>query len=170
MVALNTTSFSLLPQNPKPISLSRVSSFICRAFTKFPGDSDSDDSPDEIPGRRSNYSGVKLEETVDSKTGKLRLDSWVSSRIDGVSRARVQSSIRSGLVSVNGRVTDKVPLLYTQNYICSKKEFEIIIHLPIIFVLLVLSLIRSLRGKRLSNVVECTKISFKFVSTCHVEN
>ncbi|XP_015073900.2 RNA pseudouridine synthase 2, chloroplastic isoform X2 [Solanum pennellii] len=108
MGALNTTSFSLLPQNPKPISLSRVSSFICRAFTKFPGDSDSDDSPDEIPGRRSNYSGVKLEETVDSKTGKLRLDSWVSSRIDGVSRARVQSSIRSGLVFVNGRVTDKV--------------------------------------------------------------
>ncbi|KAG5613532.1 hypothetical protein H5410_024813 [Solanum commersonii] len=108
MLALNTTSFSLLPQNPKPFSLSRVSSFICRAFTKFPGDSDSDDSPDEIPGRRSNYSGVKLEETVDGKTGKLRLDSWVSSRIDGVSRARVQSSIRSGLVSVNGRVTDKV--------------------------------------------------------------
>lgn len=108
MLALNTTSFSLLPQNPKPFSLSRVSSFICRAFTKFPGDSDSDDSPDEIPGRRSNCSGVKLEETVDGKTGKLRLDSWVSSRIDGVSRARVQSSIRSGLVSVNGRVTDKV--------------------------------------------------------------
>ncbi|XP_049363098.1 RNA pseudouridine synthase 2, chloroplastic [Solanum verrucosum] len=108
MLALNTTSFSLLPQNPKPFSLSRVSSFICRAFTKFPGDSDSDDSPDEIPGRRSNYSGVKLEETVGGKTGKLRLDSWVSSRIDGVSRARVQSSIRSGLVSVNGRVTDKV--------------------------------------------------------------
>ncbi|KAL3340781.1 hypothetical protein AABB24_029090 [Solanum stoloniferum] len=108
MLALNTASFSLLPQNPKPFSLSRVSTFICRAFSKFPGDSDSDDSPDEIPGRRSNYSGVKLEETVDSKTGKLRLDSWVSSRIDGVSRARVQSSIRSGLVSVNGRVTDKV--------------------------------------------------------------
>ncbi|XP_016568333.1 RNA pseudouridine synthase 2, chloroplastic isoform X2 [Capsicum annuum] len=108
MQALNTSSFSLLPQNPKPFSLSTFSTFICRAFSKFPGDSNSDDSPDEITGRRCNYSGVKLEETVDGNTGKLRLDCWISSRIDGVSRARVQSSIRSGLVSVNGRVTDKV--------------------------------------------------------------
>lgn len=108
MLVLNTTSFSLLPQNPKPFPFCKVSSFICRAFSKFPGDSDSDDLLDEVPGRRSNYSGVKLEETVEVKTGKLRLDSWISSRIDGVSRARVQSSIRSGLVSVNGRVTDKV--------------------------------------------------------------
>ncbi|CAN4094027.1 unnamed protein product [Withania somnifera] len=109
MLALNTTSsFSLLPQNPRPFTIYRVSTFICRAFSKFTGDSDSDDSPDEIPCRRSNYSGVKLEETVDVNTGKLRLDSWVSTRINGVSRARVQCSIRSGLVSVNGRVTDKV--------------------------------------------------------------
>ncbi|XP_019244908.1 PREDICTED: RNA pseudouridine synthase 2, chloroplastic isoform X3 [Nicotiana attenuata] len=108
MLALTPTSIFVHPQNPKPFSFSRVSSFIVRAFSKFPGDSDSDDSPDEIQSRRSNYSGVKLEETVDVKTGKLRLDSWVSSRINGISRARVQSSIRSGLVSVNGRVTDKV--------------------------------------------------------------
>ncbi|KAK4348970.1 hypothetical protein RND71_031725 [Anisodus tanguticus] len=108
MLALNPTSIFVLPQNPKPFSFSRISNFITRAISKFPGESDSDDSPDEITGRRSNYSGVKLEETVDVNTGKLRLDSWVSSRINGVSRARVQSSIRSGLVSVNGRVTDKV--------------------------------------------------------------
>lgn len=56
------------------------------------------------------YSGVILQETVDVNTGKLRLDSWISSRIHGISRARVQSSIRSGLVCVNGRVIDKVPL------------------------------------------------------------
>ncbi|CAK7346117.1 unnamed protein product [Dovyalis caffra] len=58
--------------------------------------------------QRINYSGVKLEETVDSKSGKLRLDSWISSRISGISRARVQSSVKSGLVSVNGKVIDKV--------------------------------------------------------------
>lgn len=45
---------------------------------------------------------------VNSDSGKLRLDSWISSRIIGISRARVQSSIRSGLVSVNDRTVDKV--------------------------------------------------------------
>ncbi|KAE9609450.1 putative 23S rRNA pseudouridine(1911/1915/1917) synthase [Lupinus albus] len=60
--------------------------------------------------KRSNYSGVRLEETVDNGTrsGKLRLDNWISSRINGISRARVQSSIKAGLVHVNGRVVDKV--------------------------------------------------------------
>ncbi|KAK8551750.1 hypothetical protein V6N13_120187 [Hibiscus sabdariffa] len=58
---------------------------------------------------RTSYAGVQLEETVDeAKQGKLRLDSWISSRIQGISRARVQSSIKSGLVTVNGRVVDKV--------------------------------------------------------------
>ncbi|GMI82462.1 hypothetical protein like AT1G76050 [Hibiscus trionum] len=58
---------------------------------------------------RTSYAGVQLEETVDEITqGKLRLDSWISSRIQGISRARVQSSIKSGLVTVNGRVVDKV--------------------------------------------------------------
>ncbi|KAH9759264.1 RNA pseudouridine synthase 2 [Citrus sinensis] len=56
----------------------------------------------------ANYAGVQLEETVDTKAGKLRLDAWISSRIDGISRARVQSSIRSGLVSINGQVVSKV--------------------------------------------------------------
>lgn len=59
----------------------------------------------------TNYAGVQLEETVDTKAGKLRLDSWISSRIDGISRARVQSSIRSGLVAVNGQVVSKVSSL-----------------------------------------------------------
>lgn len=60
----------------------------------------------------TNFGGAQLEETVDLKeAGKLRLDSWISSRIVGISRARVQSSIRSGRVSVNGRVINKVSLL-----------------------------------------------------------
>lgn len=59
----------------------------------------------------ANYAGVQLEETVDTKAGKLRLDAWISSRIDGISRARVQSSIRSGLVSINGQVVSKVSFL-----------------------------------------------------------
>ncbi|KAL2346214.1 hypothetical protein Fmac_000214 [Flemingia macrophylla] len=60
--------------------------------------------------RNLNFSGAWLEETVDSATGsgKLRLDNWISSRINGISRARVQSSIKAGLVHVNGRVIDKV--------------------------------------------------------------
>ncbi|KAE8696783.1 RNA pseudouridine synthase 2 [Hibiscus syriacus] len=58
---------------------------------------------------RTSYAGVQLEETVyETNLGKLRLDSWISSRIQGISRARVQSSIKSGLVTVNGRVVDKV--------------------------------------------------------------
>ncbi|KAI9201441.1 hypothetical protein LWI28_023609 [Acer negundo] len=58
----------------------------------------------------ANFGGVELVETVDVKAAaaKLRLDSWISSRIDGISRARVQTSIRSGLVSVNGHVVNKV--------------------------------------------------------------
>ncbi|KAL3840176.1 hypothetical protein ACJIZ3_024767 [Penstemon smallii] len=63
---------------------------------------------DEFPGRRSSFSGFKIEETVELDLKKLRLDSWISSRINGISRARVQSSIRSGLVSVNGHVISKV--------------------------------------------------------------
>ncbi|KAG5250284.1 uridine synthase family protein [Salix suchowensis] len=36
------------------------------------------------PGQRTSYSGVKLEESVDSKSGKSRLDSWISSRSHNV--------------------------------------------------------------------------------------
>ncbi|KAK3008505.1 hypothetical protein RJ639_013213, partial [Escallonia herrerae] len=93
------TSSSLLsfPRNP------RISRLV-RACSDATGVSNSDDAT----ARRNNYAGVRLEERVHVKSGKLRLDSWISSRISGISRARVQSSIRSGLVSVNGRVIDKV--------------------------------------------------------------
>ncbi|GAB4828380.1 hypothetical protein Ancab_035378 [Ancistrocladus abbreviatus] len=66
------------------------------------------DRGEAIPNQRLNYEGVRLEETVDTKSGKVRLDSWISSRIPGISRARVQSSIRFGLVAVNGLTVDKV--------------------------------------------------------------
>lgn len=55
-----------------------------------------------------NYSGTQLQETVPKSSSKSRIDSWISSRIHGVSRARVQSSIRAGLVSINDRIIDKV--------------------------------------------------------------
>ncbi|GMI91358.1 hypothetical protein like AT1G76050 [Hibiscus trionum] len=71
--------------------------------------SSSSSAPNHQEPIRTSYAGVQLEETVyETKQGKLRLDSWISSRIQGISRARVQSSIKSGLVSVNGRVVDKV--------------------------------------------------------------
>ena len=61
-----------------------------------------------IDGRTS-YVGVRLEEKVEVIDAvKIRLDAWISSKIEGISRARVQSSIRAGLVSVNGRIVDKV--------------------------------------------------------------
>ncbi|KAL6955006.1 23S rRNA pseudouridine(1911,1915,1917) synthase [Sarracenia purpurea var. burkii] len=92
---------------PRPRSFSRVSATI-RACSVSAVASDSDESREVLSGRVTNYAGVRLDETVDIKSRKLRLDSWISSRITGVSRARVQSSIRTGLVSVNGRVIDKV--------------------------------------------------------------
>lgn len=61
-----------------------------------------------VPKSLSSYAGFNLDEKVNVTTGKLRLDAWVASRIQGISRARVQSSIKSGLVTVNGRVIDKV--------------------------------------------------------------
>ncbi|KAK4746120.1 hypothetical protein SAY87_012432 [Trapa incisa] len=66
------------------------------------------DEADSSSEPTCSFAGVNLVETVDKKAGKLRIDSWISSRIRGISRARVQSSIRSGLVTVNGRVVDKV--------------------------------------------------------------
>ncbi|KAJ0750246.1 putative RNA-binding S4 domain-containing protein [Helianthus annuus] len=66
-----------------------------------------DDEPQEDPRQRTNYAGVRLAESVE-EAGKMRLDAWISNKISGVSRARVQSSIKEGLVSVNHRVVVKV--------------------------------------------------------------
>ncbi|CAK8569137.1 unnamed protein product [Lathyrus sativus] len=87
-----------------PTKILKLRSGIARAVSGFSDESNPNGEP------KSNYSGVLLEEIVDGgiKSGKLRLDSWISSRINGISRARVQSSIKAGLVHVNGRVVDKV--------------------------------------------------------------
>lgn len=91
-----------------PLNNFKLRSSIAKSFSTFSNDSN---SSTEEP--KSNYAGVLLEEIVHDggiKSGKLRLDSWISSRINGISRARVQSSIKAGLVHVNGRVVDKVSI------------------------------------------------------------
>ncbi|KAF3446832.1 hypothetical protein FNV43_RR12012 [Rhamnella rubrinervis] len=106
--------FVFFPPNPRITTSSSFSSTsrfskLLRANSTSTGRSISDRNDEVLSGCRNNYSGVRLEETVavDSSC-KLRLDSWISSRVSGVSRARVQFSIRSGLVTVNGRIVDKV--------------------------------------------------------------
>lgn len=92
-----------------------------RTTSGLPVDSDSDGEQNAVNVQRTKYAGVRLEETVDIRSAKLRLDSWISSRISGISRARVQSSIRAGLVHVNGRVVDKVTsiLMVTLSEVCA---------------------------------------------------
>ncbi|GMN35868.1 hypothetical protein TIFTF001_005583 [Ficus carica] len=108
---------SFLPPNPRFSSAPSSSfSFQCRSRilvsfisgSSFTGGSISDRNAEVLAGVRPNFPGVRLEETVAVDSGKVRLDSWISSRVSGISRARVQSSIRLGLVKVNGRIVDKV--------------------------------------------------------------
>jgi 23S rRNA pseudouridine1911/1915/1917 synthase len=58
------------------------------------------------------HGGARLleEEAVPAGEGRSRVDAWISARLgsEGVSRARVQASIRAGLVAVNGRPVSKV--------------------------------------------------------------
>ncbi|KQK16714.1 hypothetical protein BRADI_1g30180v3 [Brachypodium distachyon] len=62
------------------------------------------------PSRRGGHAGTRLEEAVPAGEGRSRVDAWISARLGGggVSRARVQASIRAGLVAVNGRPVSKV--------------------------------------------------------------
>ncbi|KAK3131290.1 hypothetical protein QOZ80_6BG0504600 [Eleusine coracana subsp. coracana] len=64
----------------------------------------------ELESRRGGHGGTRLEEAVPAGEGRSRLDAWISARLGsgGVSRARVQASIRAGLVAVNGRPVSKV--------------------------------------------------------------
>ncbi|XP_073265525.1 RNA pseudouridine synthase 2, chloroplastic-like [Populus alba] len=86
-------------QLPPPSSLKSQELYDSSLFNLVPKDT--------LVRTRINDFCVKLEETVDSKSGKLRLDSWISCRISGISRNRVQSIIKSGIVSVNGKITYK---------------------------------------------------------------
>ncbi|CAA0820503.1 RNA pseudouridine synthase 2- chloroplastic [Striga hermonthica] len=104
--SLSLSSAKPLPVNPRNSSLRKLISTVT-AYS-ISNASDSDDALAAFSGQQSNYSGAKIEEPVELKSGKLRLDSWISSRINGISRGRVQSSIRSGLVTVNGHVIKKV--------------------------------------------------------------
>lgn len=105
-VSTATRAFQFQLRTPPSLfSFSPIKNFkFARAVSGFSDESNPNGEP------KLNYSGVRLEEIVDGgiKSGKLRLDSWISSRINGISRARVQSSIKAGLVHVNGRVVDKV--------------------------------------------------------------
>uniref|UniRef100_A0A0E0Q2Q1 RNA pseudouridine synthase 2, chloroplastic n=1 Tax=Oryza rufipogon TaxID=4529 RepID=A0A0E0Q2Q1_ORYRU len=62
------------------------------------------------PSRRGGHGGTRLEEAVPAGEGRSRIDAWISARLGGggVSRARIQASIRAGLVVVNGRPVSKV--------------------------------------------------------------
>ncbi|KAL3650354.1 hypothetical protein CASFOL_006757 [Castilleja foliolosa] len=104
--SLYWSSAKPLSINPRNPSLRRLISTAC-SFPNLNSSADSE-SDDTFSVRPNNFSGVRIDETVGREPGKLRLDTWISSRINGISRARVQSSIRSGLVSVNGHVISKV--------------------------------------------------------------
>ena len=49
--------------------------------------------------------------TVPEGIGKTRLDAWLAGQLPLVSRARVQSNIRQGLILVNGNAITKVCML-----------------------------------------------------------
>ncbi|XP_073139830.1 pentatricopeptide repeat-containing protein At1g20230 [Henckelia pumila] len=108
MFSLNALAWNL-PLRPVNFSLGRLIVTACSYTKTIPaGNPGFPDSIEQLSNRLSGYSGTSIEDTVKLDSGKLRLDSWISSRINGISRARVQSSIRSGLVSVNGHVVSKV--------------------------------------------------------------
>ncbi|KAF8019681.1 hypothetical protein BT93_G0389 [Corymbia citriodora subsp. variegata] len=109
--ATHSAIFSFSPFRRKPSIRARSGFLTALRARSAPAENGSGslERSEPAPAPASGYAGVSLRETVDAaKAGKLRLDAWISSRIQGVSRARVQSSIRSGLVSVNGRVVEKV--------------------------------------------------------------
>ncbi|CAL5050184.1 unnamed protein product [Urochloa decumbens] len=64
----------------------------------------------EPESRSGGLGGTRLQEAVPAGEGRSRVDAWISARLGGggVSRARVQASIRAGLVAVNGRPVSKV--------------------------------------------------------------
>ncbi|WOL05289.1 hypothetical protein Cni_G14016 [Canna indica] len=97
-----SSSLKFLCRNP---IRSRVSS---RALCRLNSSASPEAEPTPEGDIRANHAGLRIEEMVEVGADKTRIDSWISSRIRGVSRARIQSSIRSGLVSVNGQTIAKV--------------------------------------------------------------
>lgn len=78
------------------------------------------------PSRRGGHGGTRLEEAVPAGEGRSRIDAWISARLGGggVSRARIQASIRAGLVVVNGRPVSKVTR-FPRNLICFQLSFHL---------------------------------------------
>ncbi|MQM15489.1 hypothetical protein Taro_048434 [Colocasia esculenta] len=105
-------------------SPSRLAQLFCSSASESTSDSLRQQA--EPRGCHGSHAGVRLDETVEKGAERSRLDSWISSRISGVSRARVQASIRSGLVTVNGRIIDKVShIIKTGDRIsCSVSELQ----------------------------------------------
>lgn len=103
-----TNSFiSFFHRNPPVTSLhQRISFTSCSGASQLNDEPHGGEDVFSSGKQRTNYTGVRLEESVE-EVGKIRLDTWISTRINGISRARVQSSIRSGFVSVNHRVIVK---------------------------------------------------------------
>nr|XP_029123442.1 RNA pseudouridine synthase 2, chloroplastic isoform X2 [Elaeis guineensis] len=97
-------SLDLLRRDPRD----RVSKALCSSTSTSSRDSNPEPFQRQQRVITGNHAGLRLEERVEIGAEKTRLDSWISSRIETVSRARIQSSIRSGLVTVNGRTVDKV--------------------------------------------------------------
>lgn len=105
---------------PPPAVATTLSALICRQKIRSGGPRDfyarcvaSNASAEPAESRKGGHGGTRLEEAVPVGEGRSRIDAWISSRLGGggVSRARVQASIRAGLVAVNGRPISKVPLL-----------------------------------------------------------
>ncbi|XP_073063848.1 pentatricopeptide repeat-containing protein At1g20230 isoform X1 [Primulina eburnea] len=105
MFSLNAMAWNCAKPFPIPVnfSLGRLIVVACSCTETIPAG-----NPGFSDSRELHYSDTRIEETLNLDFGKLRLDSWIASRINGISRARVQSSIRSGLVSVIGHVVSKV--------------------------------------------------------------
>ncbi|XP_074567469.1 RNA pseudouridine synthase 2, chloroplastic [Curcuma longa] len=100
--SLFSSSLNLLLRSPTRCRVPRGALFCCNQST-----GPKPESPPPPVAIRANHAGLRLEEKVEVGVQKTRIDSWISSRLHGVSRARIQSSIKSGLVSVNGRTINK---------------------------------------------------------------
>ncbi|XP_031494559.1 RNA pseudouridine synthase 2, chloroplastic-like isoform X1 [Nymphaea colorata] len=69
---------------------------------------------------------LRLSQRVADGSDKARLDAWLASRMETVSRARIQASIRAGLVLVNGNPVKKVSQVIRKGdwVDCSVAELE----------------------------------------------
>ncbi|CAN6481088.1 unnamed protein product [Victoria cruziana] len=71
-------------------------------------------------------SGLRFSQRVADGSDKVRLDAWLASHMESVSRARIQHSIRAGLVLVNGNPVKKVSQVIRKGdwVDCSVAELE----------------------------------------------